>query len=71
MLTSYLVHCPHFGCNWFGSLLPSQDTDSWKGSVPTASVALFECPECHHSWRARVQGDDVAPLPLDEEVHLV
>ena len=29
MLTSYLVRCPHFGCDWFGSLLPSRDTDSW------------------------------------------
>ena len=68
MLTSYLVKCPHFGCNWFGSLLPSRDTDSWKGSIPTASVAVFHCPQCERDWRAKVKGDDVVPLPLDELV---
>ena len=65
MLTSYLVHCPHFGCNWFGSLLPSRDTDSWRSLTPTTNTATFECPNCQQSWRARVVGDDVVPLPLD------
>ena len=41
MLTSYLVKCPHFNCNWSGSLLPSRDTDSWRGSVPTANGQKF------------------------------
>jgi hypothetical protein len=71
MLTSYLVRCPYPGCDWFGSLLPSQDTDSWKGSVPTTSTAVFECPRCRHEWRARIQGDDVVTLPLAEQLHLV
>lgn len=66
MLTSYLVKCPHFGCNWFGSLLPSRDTDSWRGPVPTTPIATFECPTCHRQWKAKVKGDDVYPLPLDE-----
>jgi hypothetical protein len=66
MLTSYLVKCPHFNCGWFGSLLPSRDTDSWRGSIPTTSIAVFECPNCQHTWRARVVGDDVVPLPLEE-----
>jgi hypothetical protein len=71
MLTSYLVHCPHAGCGWFGSLLPSQNTDSWRGSVPEVNVAVFECPNCQQEWRARIQGDDVIALPLDELPHLV
>jgi hypothetical protein len=66
MLTSYLVKCPHFGCKWFGSLLPSRNTDSWRGPVPTTPIANFECPNCHKQWQARVKGDDVIPLPLDE-----
>jgi hypothetical protein len=66
MLTSYLVHCPHFGCDWFGSLLPSRDTDSWRGSLPSTSTAVFECPGCGRPWRAKVQGDDVTPLPVDD-----
>jgi hypothetical protein len=71
MLTSYLVKCPHFNCNWSGSLLPSRDTDSWRGPVPTTSTAVFECPQCRQSWKAKVVGDDVVPLPLDELDQLV
>lgn len=68
MLTSYLVKCPHMDCGWAGSLLPSRDTDSWRGPVPTTPVASFECPQCHGEWRARIVGDDVVPLPLEEAV---
>jgi hypothetical protein len=70
MLTSYMVRCPEPGCGWFGSLLPSRDTDLWTGSVPSTSTAMFACPECGHTWRARVVGDDVVPLPEEEPVHL-
>jgi hypothetical protein len=66
MLTSYLVRCPHSGCDWFGSLLPSRDTDSWRGSIPATPIATFECPRCGREWRARVQGDDVVSLSLEE-----
>jgi hypothetical protein len=69
MLTSYLVKCPHFNCNWFGSLLPTQDTDSWSGAIPTTPVAVFECPQCQRRWRARIKGDDVEALPVDDLVH--
>jgi hypothetical protein len=65
MLTSYLVTCPHDGCHWFGSLLPSDDPEAWRGSVPTRSEVVFRCPQCHGEWRARVVGDDVVPLPLE------
>jgi hypothetical protein len=62
MLTSYLVHCPHAGCEWFGSLLPCRNQDSWREAVPTTNLAVFECPHCGRIWRARIQGDDVVPL---------
>ncbi len=68
MLTSYLVACPHLGCGWSGSLLPCRDTDAWKYSTPTTAVAAFECPQCHGEWRARIVGDDVVPLPVDDRV---
>lgn len=68
MLTSYWVTCPSLGCHWTGSLLPSQDTDSWKGSIPSATVATFECPKCQNHWRAHVHGDDLMPILEDELV---
>lgn len=64
MLTSYVMKCPHAGCNWFGSLLPRENTDSWFGAVPSVSETAFECPSCHREWRARIHGDDVEMLPL-------
>ena len=66
MLTSYMVKCPYPGCDWFGSLLPRNDVDSWHGALPQASVVVFQCPECGEEWKARVVGDDVKPLPLEE-----
>jgi hypothetical protein len=72
MLTSYLVACPHVGCHWTGSLLPCRNTDAWSGSVPRTNIAVFECPSCGQQWKARIVGDDVKPLPLEEPAaHLV
>jgi hypothetical protein len=68
MLTSYLVKCPHFGCGWFGSLLPSGSPEAWRGSVPATPVVSFQCPKCGQEWHARVIGDDVKPLPLEEMI---
>jgi hypothetical protein len=68
MLTSYLVTCPHPGCRWFGSLLPEGDTGSWLGATPGRPVVEFRCPQCQGEWQARVVGDDVVPLPLEELV---
>jgi hypothetical protein len=28
----------------------------------------FRCPRCHGEWRARLVGDDVKPLPVEEAV---
>jgi hypothetical protein len=66
MLTSYLVRCPHVGCDWFGSLLPRNDPEAWRGSSPRLSEVVFQCPHCEGEWRARVVGDDVENLPLEE-----
>lgn len=68
MLTSYMVRCPNIECGFFGSLLPSQNPDFWKGSVPLTSTVVFECPHCGHHWKARVKGDDVEPIPQEEMV---
>jgi hypothetical protein len=65
VLTSYLVKCPHAGCDWFGSLIPAQDAEPWSGPVP-APVIVFRCPRCQGEWRARRVGEDVRPLPLEE-----
>jgi hypothetical protein len=68
MLTDYMVHCPHPGCHWSGSLLPKQNREAWRTATPATREALFECPRCHQEWRARLVGDDALPLPLGEAV---
>lgn len=65
MLTSYTVACPH--CHWAGSLLPSTDTKFFLTALPTTPMVVFHCPQCEGQWRARVAGDDVVPLPLEEK----
>jgi len=66
MLTSYWVRCPHTGCGWFGSLLPHNDVEAWRASIPNVSTVVFLCPQCQGEWHARVVGDDVENLPLEE-----
>jgi hypothetical protein len=65
MLTSYMVHCPHVGCNWFGSLLPRSSAEAWRRAIPTTPVVVFQCPRCQGEWHARIVGDDVEALPLE------
>jgi hypothetical protein len=66
MLTSYLVKCPHSGCDWFGSLLPRTNRNAWRGPTPEAPIAEFQCPRCQREWQGRVVGDDVVPVALAE-----
>jgi hypothetical protein len=66
MLTDYMVTCPHAGCRWSGSLLPSRNRDAWLTAIPRTNEIVFECPRCHREWRAKLVGDDVHPLPLNE-----
>lgn len=70
MLTSYLVKCPHPGCDWFGSLLPERPAGGFGGPVLKPSEVLFQCPQCLGEWRARKAGDDVVTVGLVEEVPL-
>jgi len=66
MLTSYMVNCPHPGCNWYGSLLPKGNLEPWRRSLPGRSMVDFECPHCQGTWQARLIGDDIEMLPLEE-----
>ena len=69
MLTSYLVRCPHSGCDWFGSVIPRPDSEPWQSPASARNVVVFQCPQCEREWHARTVGDDVVPLPL-EPAHL-
>jgi dienelactone hydrolase len=66
VLTDYLVTCPHAGCHWHGSLLPRTNRDAWRPATPTTHDVAFECPQCHGEWHARLKGDDVEAIPLEE-----
>jgi hypothetical protein len=66
MITSYWVHCPHSGCNWSGNLLPRDDHHVWDAALPSKKVVTFHCPRCDTDIPARVKGDDVIPLLLEE-----
>ncbi len=67
MLTSYLVKCPHVGCNWFGLAVPSGDPDGWCGCESISSTIEFQCPRCRGEWRGRIVGEDVVPVSAEEE----
>jgi hypothetical protein len=67
MLTSYLVACPQLGCGWRGSLIPYRDMEAWNPSKPNQKVGVFHCPKCNGEWRGRIVGDDVYPLPAQNE----
>jgi hypothetical protein len=71
MMTTYMVTCPHPDCRWFGSLLPREGLDSWGGRAPSRAIVMFQCPECGGEWQARIAGDDVVPLPMEEVVRKV
>ena len=67
MSNNYLVKCPLFGCGWSGILAgQSCDSDSWSGFEPTVTIVAFECPCCHHEWRARVLAGKVKEQPMVE-----
>ncbi len=67
MLTSYWVTCPRPDCHWSGDQLPREDRAVWATAVPSKKVVTFLCPRCHAEFHARVKGDDVVPLALEEE----
>jgi hypothetical protein len=66
MLTSYMMKCPHAGCNWFGNLIPRINQELYHGQAGRkASIVEFRCPRCQTAWKARMVGDDVKPLPAE------
>lgn len=65
MLTDYMVSCPN--CHWSGCLLPASNRQAWHPALPAAKVVCFHCPRCQDEWQAQVIGDDVKPLPQEEE----
>jgi hypothetical protein len=66
MLTDYMVRCPHVGCGWYGPLFPKGNREDFRPALPSCREVTFECPRCHGEWHARVIGDDVKPLPVEE-----
>ena len=66
MSSIYLVKCPHVGCDWFGILPCSAENECGGESAANVSLVVFQCPGCRQEWRARVIGDDVESLPLDD-----
>ena len=65
MLTDYVVSCPN--CRWSGCLLPSTNRQPRQGALPAVKIVCFACPRCREEWHAQVIGDDVKPLPREEE----
>jgi hypothetical protein len=50
--------------------MPSAKGLGWQQPVdlPKKKEVVFECPKCGGVWHARMVGDDVRPLPLQEVV---
>ena len=63
MLSSYRVVCPHEGCGWSGSLVPSQLRGGADAEIAQMQRAWFHCPGCKHDWEVRVSGDAVTVVP--------
>lgn len=65
MLSSFRVTCPHTGCGWTGSLLPSLAQGGVDAEIPSAQVAWFHCPGCGGDWKVRITNDRITALPPD------
>ena len=63
MLSSYRVACPHEGCGWQGSLVPSLIRGGEDSEVGQSQKAWFRCPSCQRDWEVRIRGDEVTILP--------
>jgi hypothetical protein len=63
MLSSYPVACPHEGCGWTGSLVPSSVQGGGGAEITAAQRAWFHCPRCRRDWEARISNDRVTAVP--------
>jgi hypothetical protein len=59
MLSSYPVACPHDGCGWTGSLVPSAVRGGRDAEIASGQAAWFQCPRCERSWEVRIRDDRV------------
>lgn len=66
MLSSYRVACPHEGCGWSGSLVPSTLRGGDDAEIAQAGRAWFHCPGCRRDWEVRISGDAVTVVPAAE-----
>ena len=66
MLKSHHVQCRQFGCHWSGLLSTRSSADFAHCLEASDSIVVFQCPRCRQEWYARVVGERVIPLPLDE-----
>jgi hypothetical protein len=63
MLSSYEVTCPHEGCGWSGSLVPSLLRGGPDAEVALMQPAWFRCPRCRRDWEVRLSEDRMTVLP--------
>jgi hypothetical protein len=63
MLSSYPVACPHPGCEWTGSLVPSLVRGGTEAEIAPMQRAWFRCPRCQGDWEVRISDDRVIVLP--------
>ena len=63
MLSSYPVACPHDGCDWTGSLVPSLLRGGQGAEIAPMQRAWFRCPDCQRDWEVRIRNDKVTVLP--------
>jgi hypothetical protein len=66
MLSSYPVACPHEGCGWTGSLVPSLLRGGTGAEIVAMQRAWFRCPQCQHDWEVRIRNDRVTVMPATE-----
>jgi hypothetical protein len=65
MLSSYPVSCPHAGCGWKGSLVPSIVRGGADAEVASMQRAWFCCPRCQRDWEVRITDDRVTVLAVE------
>jgi hypothetical protein len=66
MLSSYSVACPHAGCGWAGSLVPSVLRGGKDAEIASRQLAWFRCPGCQRDWEVRITDDRVTVLPSEQ-----
>ena len=68
MSNRYLVKCPNCGSDVSGNLPDRFAPEFGHRFAAAMSVVTLQCSRCHHKWHARAIGDDLAPLPFNDQV---